>query len=105
MFIYSYLFFGFFVFLKRESDLVTDDCEPPFGCWDLNSGHLEEQSVLLNVESSLQPLYSCLYGYFFMYICTPHWCCACQLPAEANQVFIGSHWTGVTGGCDVSCRG
>jgi hypothetical protein len=22
---------------KRESDLVTDGCEPPCGCWDLNS--------------------------------------------------------------------
>ena len=22
---------------KRESDLVMDGCEPPCGCWDLNS--------------------------------------------------------------------
>ena len=29
---------------KRESDLVTDGCEPPCGCWDLNSGPSEEQS-------------------------------------------------------------
>ena len=28
---------------KRESDLVTDGCEPPSGCWDLNSGPSEEQ--------------------------------------------------------------
>ncbi|MCI8716423.1 MAG: solute-binding protein, partial [Oscillospiraceae bacterium] len=28
---------------KRESDLVMDGCEPPCGCWDLNSGPLEEQ--------------------------------------------------------------
>jgi hypothetical protein len=32
---------------KRESDLVTDGCEPPCGCWDLNSGPLEEQSGAL----------------------------------------------------------
>ena len=34
---------------------MTDGCEPPWGCWDLNSGSLEEQSVLLTAEPSLQP--------------------------------------------------
>jgi hypothetical protein len=46
---------------------VTDGCEPPCGCWDLNSGPLEEQSgdlnsgpleeqsVLLTAEPSHQP--------------------------------------------------
>ena len=38
------------------SDLVTDGSEPPCGCWDLNSGPLEEQSVLLTAEPSLQPV-------------------------------------------------
>jgi hypothetical protein len=38
------------------SDLVTDSCEPPCGCWDLNSGLSEEQSVLLTTEPSLQPM-------------------------------------------------
>jgi hypothetical protein len=42
---------------KRASDLITDGCEPPFGCWELNSEPLEEQSVLLTAESSLQPLH------------------------------------------------
>jgi hypothetical protein len=32
--------------LKRASDLITDGCELPCGCWDLNLGPLEEQSVL-----------------------------------------------------------
>jgi hypothetical protein len=32
-----------------------DGCEPPCGCWDLNSGPLEEQSVLLTTEPSHQP--------------------------------------------------
>jgi hypothetical protein len=40
---------------KRVSDLITDSCEPPCGFWDLNSGSLEEQSVLLTAEPSLQP--------------------------------------------------
>jgi hypothetical protein len=31
-------------------------CEPPCGCWDLNSGPSEEQSVFLPTEPSLQPL-------------------------------------------------
>ena len=37
------------------SDLIRDSCEPSCGCWDLNSGPLAEQSVLLIIESSLQP--------------------------------------------------
>jgi hypothetical protein len=34
---------------------ITDGCEAPCGCWELNSGPLEEQSVLLTAEPSLQP--------------------------------------------------
>jgi hypothetical protein len=33
----------------------TDGCEPPCDFWELNSGPLEEQSVLLTAEPSLQP--------------------------------------------------
>jgi hypothetical protein len=40
---------------KRASDPITDGCEPPCGNWELNSGPLEEQSVLLITEPSLQP--------------------------------------------------
>jgi hypothetical protein len=40
---------------KRASDLSMNGCELPCGCWDLNSGPSEEQSVLLTVEPSLQP--------------------------------------------------
>jgi hypothetical protein len=32
-----------------------DGCEPPCGCWDLNSGPSEEQSALLTTEPSRQP--------------------------------------------------
>jgi hypothetical protein len=41
---------------KRTSDLIMDGCEPPCGCWDLNSGLSEEQSVLLTTEPTLKPL-------------------------------------------------
>jgi hypothetical protein len=46
---------------KRASDFVTDGCEPPCGCWDLNSGPSEEQVVLLTTEPSHQP---CLFFVF-----------------------------------------
>jgi hypothetical protein len=31
---------------KAALDPITDGCEPPCGCWELNSGPLEEQLVL-----------------------------------------------------------
>ena len=34
---------------------ITDGSEPPCGCWELNTGPLEEQAVLLTAEPSLQP--------------------------------------------------
>jgi hypothetical protein len=37
------------------SDLIMDGCEAQCGCWDLNSGPSEEQSVLLTTEPSHQP--------------------------------------------------
>ena len=38
---------------KGALDPFTDGCEPPCGCWELNSGPLEEQSVLLTAEPRL----------------------------------------------------
>jgi hypothetical protein len=40
---------------RRALDLIMDGCEPPCGCWDLNSGPSEEQSVLPTAEPLLQP--------------------------------------------------
>jgi hypothetical protein len=37
---------------KRASIPITDCCEPPYGCRELNSGPLEE---VLTSEPSLQP--------------------------------------------------
>jgi hypothetical protein len=54
---------------KRASDLIMGDfmgsCKPPCGCWDLNSGPLEEQSVLLPDEPSRQPRSNLLRLEFF----------------------------------------
>jgi hypothetical protein len=63
-FFFSFLFFFFLFFFKIlfiyfstlwVLDPITDGCEPLSGCWELNSGPLEEQSVLLTAEPSLQP--------------------------------------------------
>ena len=66
--IFFFNFFRFYLFImyttflpcmpagqKRAPDLIIDGCEPPCGCWELNSGPLEEHSVLLTSEPSLQP--------------------------------------------------
>ena len=37
---------------KRVPDIIIDS----YGCWELNSGPLGEQTVLLTSEPSLQPL-------------------------------------------------
>jgi hypothetical protein len=42
---------------KGNQIFVKDGCELPCGCWDLNSGPLEEPSVLLTAEPSHQPPY------------------------------------------------
>jgi hypothetical protein len=52
---------------KRASDPITDGCEPPCVSWDLNSGPLKEQSVLLTAEPSLQPPDIAFYLYFKMW--------------------------------------
>ena len=40
--------------LGSPGTVITDGCQPPCGCWDLNSGPLEDQPVLLTTEPSLQ---------------------------------------------------
>ncbi|XP_050022267.1 nuclear pore membrane glycoprotein 210-like [Alexandromys fortis] len=41
---------------KRTPYLITDGCESPCGCRELNSGPMEEQAMLLTTGPSLQPL-------------------------------------------------
>ena len=40
---------------ERALDLIIGGCEPLNSCWELNSGPLEEQPVLLTSEPFLQP--------------------------------------------------
>lgn len=41
--------------LKRAPNFIIDDCESPCGCWERNSGRLEERPVLLAAQLFLQP--------------------------------------------------
>jgi hypothetical protein len=49
----STLLVSLHAYQKRALNPITDGCEPPCGCWELNSRPLEEQSVLLTTEPSL----------------------------------------------------
>jgi hypothetical protein len=53
-----YLLFYVYEYTRhtRRRNPITDGCEPPCGCWELNSGPLGEHSVLITAEPSLQPL-------------------------------------------------
>lgn len=42
-------------FQKRASDPMTGGSEPPYGCWESNSGPLVEKTVLITTEPSLPP--------------------------------------------------
>ena len=48
-------FICMYVFVQMFGPEVTDSCELPCGCWELNLCPLEEQSVLLTTEPGLQP--------------------------------------------------
>jgi hypothetical protein len=50
--------------LLLSSDTPEEDIGSYFidGCWELNSGPLKEQSVILTTEASLQPP-----GFFFFF--------------------------------------
>ena len=60
---------------KRVPDLIRDGCEPPpRGCWQLNSGPLDKQPVLLTTEQSLQlPVTDTIHFFVCLFVC----CCCC----------------------------
>lgn len=56
----SFFFFSILKFFmssheRRASDSITDGCEPPCGCWELNLDPLQEQLVFLTTEPSPIP--------------------------------------------------
>jgi hypothetical protein len=52
-----YLFIVYTAFCLHDRGghqiFIIDGCEPPCGCWELNSDPLEEQAVLLTSKPSL----------------------------------------------------
>jgi hypothetical protein len=81
------------VIQKRASDLITDGFEPPCGCWDLNSGPLEEQSVPLTAEPSLQPLKNIFILLICLCECMLH-VCGCPRRPEGGIRYHGARITG-----------
>ena len=48
-----FIYYIYNMYACRPEEVIR--CGPTRGCWELNSGPLEEQSVLLTAEPSLQP--------------------------------------------------
>lgn len=42
--------------IRNPGTGVTDKCELPCGCWEMNPGPLEELPVLLTTEPCLEPV-------------------------------------------------
>ena len=57
---------------KRASDLFTDGCEPPCGCWDLNFRPLEEQSGALT-HWAISPAPVVVVYFKNGRVCPSHW--------------------------------
>ena len=70
-YVYEYNYSCLQTHQKRASEPITDGYELSCGCWELNSGSLEEQSVLLSTEaSSLQPDFTLRFIFFsYVYSC------------------------------------
>jgi hypothetical protein len=93
---------------KRASDPITDGFEPPCGCWELNPGPLEEQSVLLAAESSLQAQGYCLLKRFIdlllACVCVCVRACVCAqlwMPVPWRpEEHLECPWAWIIGGCE-----
>ena len=60
---YAYVYFVCVWYVQRSEETVqlpgvavTGSCEPLCGCWEFNTGPLEEQHILLDTEPFLQSL-------------------------------------------------
>jgi hypothetical protein len=94
---------------KKASDPITDGCELPCGCWELNSGPPEEQSVLLTSEPSLQPFWILIFWLqLSLLTCTElqelthKWTPLCFTVLDYTGLhwttldYTGLHWTALT---------
>jgi hypothetical protein len=64
--LFCFVLFCFVLFV------ITDGCEPPCGCWDLNSWPPEEPSVFLTAEPSHQLWFIILAGKLLLWILGPN---------------------------------
>lgn len=69
--------------IRSTGTAIKDSCEPPYGCWQLNLGPLEEQPIFLNTEPSLQPQLRIIYTTkdafeILFYLCLPPECRDCH---------------------------
>lgn len=62
---YLFLFYVHWCLVRSPGSRVTDSCALPYGYWELNWSCLEEQSVLLTTEPSLQPWIFVLFVFLF----------------------------------------
>ena len=88
-------FFIFFlsVHQERASGPSTGGCEPPCRCWELNLGSLEEQSVLLTTEPSLQPSSLVVVVFVFVLFFETGFFCIIALAALNSLCRKGWPWT------------
>ena len=68
---------------KTALDPITNGCEPPRDCWELNSWPLKEQSVFLTPEISLQPM-----SLFFMLWAPESFISGPQAPIPAQHLSL-----------------
>lgn len=59
---YVYYLCAWYLQISEEDVLYAgtgtmDSCEPPYGCWNLNSGPLQKHQVFSMIESTLQALH------------------------------------------------
>jgi hypothetical protein len=77
---------------KRASDPITDGCEPPCGCWELNPDPLEEQSVSALNYWAISPAqdFNCLKKSCIC-VCLCVWVCAHKLDVVAGNAIWVQH--------------
>jgi hypothetical protein len=101
MYLFTYLFVCLFIYLfivpvfrhtRRGHQMpITEGCELPCDCWELTSGPLEEQSVLLTTEPSLQPPSLCFLRQGFSVYPYQGWNSICdQRDLKLTSCFWGS---------------
>ena len=86
---------------------VTDTCEPPCGCWELNPNSLEEEHVLFTADPYLELHNVCLNSYlcvwvFCLYVCL-YMVCIPSVHRDWKRASSDLR-PGLRDGCEPPCR-